>query len=104
MNEKQLLEMIAQKVVSIDERVQNMGSNINKMENDINTIKKNQDQLESKLNIGFESINQKLDTIYSQVAINTEQEVRLNDLANKVNDHDTDIKLIKQIISNQLRD
>lgn len=48
-----------------------------------------------------EEIKQKLDTIYAQVAHNTEQESKLNDVADKVKDHDTDIKLIKRMLTSQ---
>lgn len=49
------------------------------------------DSLETEVKTGFEGvktnfegINKKLDTIYAQVAHNTEQEVRLNDVAIRV--------------------
>jgi len=45
-----------------------------------------------------ESIHSKLDMIHQQVAANSEQ---YTDLAGRVSDHHTDIKLIKKAITNQ---
>jgi uncharacterized membrane protein len=47
-----------------------------------------------------EEIKQKLDTIYVQVAHNTEQEVKLNEVALKVKDLDADVRLLKRIVTN----
>ena len=49
----------------------------------------------------FEVVHKRLDTICAQVAHNTEQEVRLNEVIAKVEAHDTDIKLLKKLVSNQ---
>lgn len=46
-----------------------------------------------------EEIKQKLDTIYAQVAHNTEQEVKLNDVTDKVKNLETDMKLIKRMLT-----
>jgi hypothetical protein len=47
------------------------------------------------------SINQKLDAIMSQVALNTEQDTAFNEVATTVQDQGTDIKLIKKLLTNQ---
>lgn len=44
----------------------------------------------NNVNIKLNNVDKKLDTIYAQVAHNTEQEVRLEE-------HDTDIKLLKKL-------
>ena len=49
----------------------------------------------------LEQMSKKLDTVASQVAHNTEQELILKDIAQKVIDHETDIRLIKQMITNK---
>jgi hypothetical protein len=49
----------------------------------------------------LEQMSKKLDTVASQVAYNTEQELILKDIAQKVIDHETDIRLIKQMITNK---
>lgn len=67
-------------------------------------LKKILDEIQSlgaEVQSGFEGVNKKLDTIYAQVAHNTEQEVKLIEVVSKVEDHDTDIKLIKKVVSNQ---
>ncbi|RAP29111.1 hypothetical protein C2W64_04058 [Brevibacillus laterosporus] len=46
-------------------------------------------------------IKQKLDTIYTQVAHNTEQEANLNEATSKIEALETDIKLIKRVLTNQ---
>lgn len=45
--------------------------------------------------------NKKLDIIYAQVAYNTEQEVKINEIAARVDQLETDVKLIKKLVSNQ---
>ena len=50
---------------------------------------------------GFEGVNKKLDIIYAQVAHNTEQEVKLNEVTTKVESLETDVKLIKKVVTNQ---
>lgn len=42
-----------------------------------------------------------LDIIYAQVAYNTEQEVKINEIAARVDQIETDVKLIKKLVSNQ---
>ncbi|MEL7566473.1 MAG: hypothetical protein AAGU27_16535 [Dehalobacterium sp.] len=57
--------------------------------------------IEEGQRLGFEGVNKKLDAISVQVAHNTEQEIRLNDVISKVAEHDTDIKLMKKFFINQ---
>jgi len=57
-------------------------------------------ELES-VNKKLEGVNKKLVAISAQVAHNTEQEIRLNDVISKVAEHDTDIKLMKKFFINQ---
>jgi hypothetical protein len=57
--------------------------------------------MRTDLQTGFVGVNKKLDTIYAQVAHNTEQEVKLNEVAIKVEDLGTDVRLIKKLVSNQ---
>lgn len=64
-------------------------------------LEKGQQEFRAEVRSEFEKVQRKLDTIYSQVAHNTEQEVRLNEVIARVNEHDTDIRLIKKIVSNQ---
>ncbi|WP_227939874.1 hypothetical protein [Alkalihalobacillus deserti] len=49
----------------------------------------------------FEQLSKKLDAIALQVAHNTEQEVILKDVSQKVRDHETDIRLIKRMMTNK---
>ncbi|GAE25358.1 292aa longhypothetical protein [Halalkalibacter wakoensis JCM 9140] len=53
------------------------------------------------LSIKIEQMSKKLDAVASQVAHNTEQELLLKDVAQKVIDHEMDIRLIKQMITNK---
>lgn len=46
-------------------------------------------------------INHKLDVIKEQTATNTEYQYDINQIANKVSDLETDVKIIKKAISNQ---
>ena len=55
------------------------------------------DRIESKV----DRIENKLDAVYEQTARNSELESSLNDLSSTVQDHDTDIRLIKKVLTNQ---
>lgn len=46
-------------------------------------------------------IENKLDAVYQQVATNTEFDTVMKELAITVDEHGTDIKLIKKLLSNQ---
>jgi len=71
------------------------------MSAEIKTLQQGQKSLSGEMKSGFEDINKKLDTIYAQVAYNAEQEIKLNEVAAKVESLETDNKLIKKLIVNQ---
>lgn len=50
---------------------------------------------------GFSNLNKKLDHVSEQIAQNPEYQSHVNDLSKKVEDLETDIKLIKKAITNQ---
>ena len=54
----------------------------------------------SKLEGGQQSILDKLDYITSQVAENIEMKTNIDEVVLKVEEHDTDIKMIKKILTN----
>ena len=59
------------------------------------------DELDTKMTEGFQEVSQKLDVIKEQTATNTEYQYNINQIANKVSDLETDVKVIKKAISNQ---
>lgn len=67
----------------------------------LDTLEQGQQELKMEVRTDFEAVHKKLDIISAQVAHNTEQEVRLNDVIARVDQLETDVKVIKKAISNQ---
>lgn len=65
------------------------------------TMQQALESLTSEMRSGFEGVNKKLDVLYAQVAHNTEQEIRLNEVEARVKVLEKDNKLIKKVIANQ---
>lgn len=57
--------------------------------------------LESNMNKQFEDIKEEIRVVKNQTAVNTEQEVMINSVKEKVSDLESDVKLIKKVITNQ---
>ncbi len=68
---------------------------------ELKSLNNKQESLVAEMRSGFEGVNKKLDTIYAQVAHNTEQEIKLNEVAAKIEALETDNKLIKKVVAHQ---
>lgn len=80
--------------------LQNILEELKNLNNKVGRLEEGQTSLVSEMQAGFECINKKLDSVYAQVAHNTEQEAKLNEVISKVSELETDNKLIKKIITN----
>ena len=102
---EQISTQVLTKLNNLESDVSGIKENMNHLESDVSCIKEEHGNrlsaLETAVKTGFEGVNKKLDTIYAQVAHNTEQEVRLNDIAARVEVLETDNKLIKKLVANQ---
>ncbi len=102
------VDNLDEKVSELDGKVSNLETNLGTLNNKVANLETNLGtlnnkvvNLETEVKSGFEGVNKKLDTIYAQVAHNTEQEVKLNEVTAKVESLETDIKLIKKVVTNQ---
>ncbi|MDQ0177773.1 hypothetical protein [Bacillus chungangensis] len=68
--------------------IQTMKEDIQTMKEDIQTMKEDIRRLEAKL-----------DSVTTQVGHNTEETVKINYIADKVNEHDLDIKMLKKMVA-----
>ena len=84
---------------SLEKGQQSLESGQQSLFKGLQSLEKAHNSLAAEMQAGFDGVNKKLDTIYAEVAHNTEQEVKLNEVISKVNDLETDNKLIKKVIT-----
>ncbi len=73
--------------------LQNLNQRLSYIEDKVTSV---EDKMASKEDI--QAIQSKLDVIHDQVVRNSEQST---DLSGRVSDHETDIRLIKRVLTNQ---
>ncbi|WP_152909002.1 hypothetical protein [Thermincola ferriacetica] len=86
---------------SVDKKVDGLDKKVDSLEKRFDGLDKRVDNLEKKLMTVLKVSIRNLDLIYAQVAYNTEQEVKINEIAARVDQLETDVKLIKKLVSNQ---
>ncbi|MFC0560907.1 hypothetical protein [Halalkalibacter alkalisediminis] len=93
-------ELILKELQLLNRRVNEFDSNmVTKRDLESVATKKDLENMVTKQD--FEQLSKKLDAVASQVAHNPEQEVILRDVSQKVKDHETDIRLIKRMMTNK---
>lgn len=88
------LDLILGKLEEMDKRFDSMDMKIDSMDKRI-------DSMDMKMMDGFKEVKHKLDVIKEQTAINTEYQYDMKQLGVKLEELETDVKLIKKAISNQ---
>lgn len=74
------------------QELQKMNQRFDKLESRFDALESRFDTLKQEMEDGFAAVNKNLEVIRQQVAHNSEQ-------AEKVQEHDTDIKLLKKLVS-----
>ncbi|WP_217595029.1 hypothetical protein [Cohnella sp. GbtcB17] len=105
---EELLRQIAEKLGDVVGRLDRMEQKVDQIDNRLERVEQKVDQFEQKMDQmdlslarveqKVDRIDTKLDAAFEQVAKNTEHEVAFNDLASKVAEHTTDIRLLKKIV------
>jgi outer membrane murein-binding lipoprotein Lpp len=89
-------------VATLKTDVNVLKTDVDGLKSDVTSLKSEVVQLRQDMDLGFAQVNHKLDTIYTQVVHNTEQEVVVSEITVKVAEHDADIKLIKRVLADKL--
>ena len=83
------MELILKELQTLNERVQKLEQNMATKDDIANMATKDD----------IHQLNNKLDAITTQVTLHLNQDRTLNDLSQKVNDHEMDIRLLKRMIA-----
>ncbi|MBB6669921.1 hypothetical protein [Cohnella nanjingensis] len=100
---EQKLEKFEQKLDSVEKNQEKFEQKLEKFEQKLDSVEKNQEKFEQKLDSvekKLDRIEIKVDATFEQVAKNTEHEAVFNELAATVEDHSTDIRLLKKLVAN----
>jgi chromosome segregation ATPase len=89
-------------VTTLKTDVNVLKTDVDGLKSDVTSLKSEVVQLRQDMDLGFAQVNHKLDTIYTQVVHNTEQEAVVSEITVKVAEHDADIKLIKRVLADKL--
>lgn len=108
MSEK-LLQVIIEKLNHIETELYSIKDEQQLMKADIQSIKDEQQLMKTEIQTVKEDIqtmkedikrlDAKLDSVTTQVGHNTEEAVKFNYIADKVKEHDLDIKMLKKMVA-----
>ncbi|GAB7386440.1 hypothetical protein BSNK01_02750 [Bacillaceae bacterium] len=80
--------------------IKGMPSEFKEIKSELKDLKQNVLDIEKKLNIEFAELNNKLEIIKKQTAYNTEYYYHIKQIETRIDDLETDVKMIKKLISN----
>jgi chromosome segregation ATPase len=98
---KQDVAALKQDVSVLKQDVSVLKQDVSILKHDVAVLQQDVAEIRQEMRDGFADVNRKLDTLYEQVAVNTEYQAKVDDVMEKISELETDVRIIKKIVANQ---